>query len=310
MARHGVQVAVQRSIFVGAAVLAAGISGLHDNRALRAQAPATDAPSFEVASVKPNASGDGFMRIGGPPGRFAATNVPLRQLIQMAYEIQPFQLEGGSGWISSDRFDIVAKTDTSLTPPVPGVPGPLQLMMRTLLADRFKLVVHHETKEQAIYALVLARADGKLGPQLKKSETDCAAMAAAARGRSGPPPAPPAPGVRPQCGMMMRPGGMSAGGFPLSQLVASLSANLQRVVVDRTGLTGTFDLDLTWTPDQMPQRAPGAGDGPIQFNGVPIDPNGPSLFTAIQEQLGLKLESTKGQVDMLVIDRAEKPAGD
>jgi uncharacterized protein (TIGR03435 family) len=280
----------------------------HDGRLwAQAQGAASDGPSFEVASVKQNKSGDGFMRIGGPPGRFNATNVPLRQLVQLAYQIQTFQLEGGPSWISSDRFDIVAKIEGNLPSPMPGVPGPIPLMMRTLLADRFKLMVHHETKEQSIYALVMARADGKLGSQLKKSETDCAALAAA-RGRSGPPPQPPSPGVRPQCGMMMRPGGLSAGGFPLSQLVASLSGNLQRVVVDRTGLTGNFDLDLTWTPDQMPQqqgpRPPGAPDLP------PIDPNGPSLFTAVQEQLGLKLESTKGPVDVLVIDRAEKPTED
>ncbi len=276
----------------------------------QAQSPASDGPSFEVASVKQNKSGDGFMRLGGPPGRFNATNVPFRQLITFAYQIQPFQLEGGPGWVSSDRFDIVAKTDASLAPPTPGVPGPLQLMMRTLLADRFKLVVHNETKEQSIYALVLARPDGKLGSQLKISETDCAAIFAAARGRGGPPQGPPpmTPGGRPQCGVMMRPGGISAGGFPLSQLVASLSGNLQRVVLDRTGLTGNYDLELTWTPDQMPQqqgpRPPGAPELP------PIDPNGPSLFTAVQEQLGLKLESTKGPVDVLVIDRAERPTDD
>ena len=277
---------------------------------LVAQTPATDAPSFEVASVKPNTSGDGFVRVGGPPGRFNATNVPLRMLIQMAYQIQPFQLEGGPGWIGADRFDIVAKVGGDVpAPPGPGVPGPVQLMTRTLLTDRFKLVVHHETKEQAIYALVLARSDGKLGPQLKPSTTDCAAVAAA-RGRSGPPPALPVPGVRPQCGMMVRPGGLSAGGLSIAQVATNLSANVQRIVVDHTGLTGAFDVDLTWTPDQVPQRAPGAGDGPIQFNGVSIDPNGPSLFTALQEQLGLKLESTRGPVDVLVIDRAEKPTED
>jgi uncharacterized protein (TIGR03435 family) len=290
----------------GVAVVAVGFPRAEPLRA-QAQSTAADGPSFEVASVKQNKSGDAFMRIGGPPGRFNATNMPLRQLVQLAYQIQPFQLEGGPGWISSDRFDIVAKTDGNLPPQTPGVPGPIQLMMRTLLADRFKLVLHHETKEQAIYALVMARADGKLGPQLKKSETDCAALAAA-RGRGAEPSAPPTPGVRPQCGMMIFPGSLSAGGLPLSQFAANLSGNLQRIVVDRTGLTGSFDVDLTWTPDQMPQqqgpRPPGAPEFP------PIDPNGPSLFTAVQEQLGLKLESTKGPVDVLVIDRAERPAED
>jgi uncharacterized protein (TIGR03435 family) len=161
------------------AVVAVSFPHAEPLRAQAQSAPA-DGPSFEVASVKQNKSGDAFMRIGGPPGRFNATNMPLRQLVQIAYQIQPFQVEGGPSWIGSDRFDIVAKTDGNLPPPTPGVPGPIQLMMRTLLADRFKLVVHHETKEQSIYALVMARADGKLGPQLKKSETDCAALAARA----------------------------------------------------------------------------------------------------------------------------------
>jgi uncharacterized protein (TIGR03435 family) len=292
---------MKRSMLVAAAVVFVGT-------ALVAQTPATDAPSFEVASVKPNTSGDGFVRVGGPPGRFSATNVPLRMLIQMAYQVQPFQLEGGPGWIGTDRFDIVAKVGGDVpAPPGPGVPGPVQLMTRTLLADRFKLVVHRETKEQAIYALVLARADGKLGPQLKPSTADCAAVAAA-RGRSGPPPALPAPGVRPQCGMMVRPGGLSVGGLSIAQFATNLSGNVQRVVVDRTGLTGAFDVDLTWTPDQIPQ---GRGNLPPGAPALPpIDPNGPSLFTAIQEQLGLKLEPTKGPVDVLVIDRAAKPTDD
>jgi uncharacterized protein (TIGR03435 family) len=302
MTRHSVQLAMQRSILVAVVVVLGA--------ALFAQTPPAqgDAPGFEVASVKLNTSGDGFVRIGGPPGRFNATNVPLRMLIQMAYQIQPFQLEGGPSWTNSDRFDIVAKVGGDLpVPSAPGIPGPIQLMMRTLMADRFKLVVHHEMKEQTTYALVLARVDGKLGPQLRMSATDCVALAAA-RGRGGALPPPPAPGVRPQCGAMMRPGGLSAGGTSIAQLVGTLSANLQRIVVDRTGLTGTFDVDLTWTPDQMSQ---GRGDLPPGAPALPpIDPNGPSLFTAIQEQLGLKLESTKGPADMLVIDRAEKPTDD
>jgi uncharacterized protein (TIGR03435 family) len=277
----------------------------------QAQAPAADAsanPVFEVASVKQNRSGEGFIRVGmAPGGRFTATNVPLRQLILMAYQVQPFQIVGGPNWITSDRFDIVAKAAGDVPPPAPGVVGPMQLMMRTLLADRFKLTLHNEQKEMPIYALVLAKADGKLGPQLRQSTTDCASIMRAAAQRGGPPP-PPSFNEPIQCGMRVFPGALTAGGFPLSQLTQFLSSTVQRIVVDRTGLTGNFDLNMTWTPDQMPQ---GRGDPPPGAPPLPaIDPNGPSIFTAVQEQLGLKLESTKAPVDVLVVDRAEHPTED
>ncbi len=108
--------------------------------------------------------------------------------------------------------------------------------------------------------------------------------------------------------MMARPGGVKAGGTPINQILQLLSQNVQRIVVDRTGLTGNYDIDLTWTPEQLPQ---GRGDAPPGAPALPpIDPNGPSLFTALQEQLGLKLESTRGPVDVLVIDKVERPSED
>jgi uncharacterized protein (TIGR03435 family) len=277
----------------------------------QAPAPAADTsanPVFEVASVKQNRSGEGFIRVGmAPGGRFTATNVPLRQLIQLAYQIQPFQIVGGPNWIASDRFDIVAKAAGDVPPPTPGVAGPIQLMMRALMAERFKLTLHNEQREMPIYALVLAKADGKLGPQLKPSTTDCAALMGAAARRGGPPPL-PSFNEPMQCGMRVFPGALSAGGFPLSQLTQFMSSTVQRIVVDRTGLTGNFDLNMTWTPDQMPQ---GRGDPPPGAPPFPaIDPNGPSIFTAVQEQLGLKLESTRAPVDVLVVDRAEHPTED
>jgi uncharacterized protein (TIGR03435 family) len=274
---------------------------------LWAQSPGSaDTASFEVATVKQNNSGEPFVRIGmAPGGRFTATNVPLRQLITIAYQVQPFQIDGGPNWMASDRFDIVAKAAGELPPPQPGRPGPLQSMMKALLADRFHLVVHNARKEMPIYALLPARSDGKLGPRIHQSTTDCAAILAAGRRGGGPPPQPPSLTDPIPCGMRVLPGGLSIGGMPLSQFAQFASGTLQRIVVDRTGLTSNFDIDLTWTPDQLPQGrgdpSPGAPALP------PIDPNGPSLFTAVQEQLGLKLESTKGPVDVLVIDRAEKP---
>src|SRR5262249_45994631 len=144
-----------------------------------------------------------------------------------------------------DRFDIVAKAEGELPPPgavAPGVAGPQQLMLRSLLADRFKLAVHHETRDMPIYALVLARADGKLGPKIHTSDVDCAALGAA-RGRGGPSPAPPQPGDRMMCGMRMAPGQIDGGGFPLSQLATTLSPIVQRVVVDHSGLAGNYDYE-------------------------------------------------------------------
>ena len=269
------------------------------------------APAFEVASIKPNTSGDGRVMMQNQPGRYSATNVSLRLLIRNAYQLQDFQITGGPGWIASDRFDINAKVPDefrAMAPPAPGSgPSPLGLMIRALLAERFKLVVHTETKDSPIYALVLARSDGKLGPALKKSETDCAPVFGAARGRGPmPPPGPPAPGEPMSCGIRIGPGNMAVGGAPLSQVANSLGMFAGRIVQDRTGLTGNYDFNLTWTPDNMPQRPPGAPDVPPQ-NGVAVDPNGPSLFTAVQEQLGLKLDSQRGPVELLVIDRAEKP---
>jgi len=153
-----------------------------------AQAP-PPAPAFEVASVKPNKAGDKRVSIGMQPGgRFTAAGVTLRMLIGLAYGTpQPrpdSQMIGGPDWIGSDRFDIVAKAEGDV---VPGPNGQLPLMLRALLADRFKLAVHNESRELPIYALVKSRSDGRLGPQLSPATVDCAALGAA-RGRGGAPP--------------------------------------------------------------------------------------------------------------------------
>jgi uncharacterized protein (TIGR03435 family) len=259
---------------------------------------------FEVASIKPNPAG-----FAGPTqsqiqpgGRFVATNIPVRLLIGQAYQVQSYRLVGGPRWLSTDGFDINAKADGDLFPRA-GV-RPLEGALRTLLADRFKLVVHTEIRQLPIYALVLARSDGRLGPNLtRSSRTDCDAVLAAARGSSGgPPPPPPPPGHAPPCGGRTGNGTFAMDSATPSQLANYLSAYLEKRVVDQTELTGRFNADLTWTPDQMPQRPPGTPDD------LPaIDPNGPSIFTAVQEQLGLKLKPTTGPVEVLVIDRVEPP---
>ncbi|HEX4347017.1 MAG TPA: TIGR03435 family protein [Vicinamibacterales bacterium] len=281
-----------------------------------AQTPAPSANlAFDVVSVKANPQGPGgpvFTRIQ-PGGRLDATNVPLSMLITQAYRIQPFQLIGAPAWVASDRFDISAKAPqgVELSPTPPGAPpGPQQTMMRAMLADRFKLKVHIEQRETPSYELVLARADGKLGPTLTRSETDCAAEVAAARARGAAPPPPPAFGQPMTCGMMMGPGSVNAGSVTLIQFATAISQQVGRTIVDRTGLTGNFNVMLTYTPDRMPQRPAGAPDGPVTVNGVPIDPNGPSLLAAIQEQLGLKLESSKTNMDVVVVDSVEHPTED
>jgi uncharacterized protein (TIGR03435 family) len=273
-----------------------------------AQGANAGAQSFEVASVKQNKSGEGFVAFRiQPGGRFTATNVPLRELIRAAYQVQNFQIVGAPRWGESERFDIVAKAENDFPQgPPTGAPGPLQYMLQSLLAERFKLKAHRETREMPVYELVMARSDGRTGPKLVPSSTDCAAVAAARRG--GGPPGPPAlaPGQRMQCGMRIGPGTISAGGMSLAMFANGIAPMVGRVILDRTGLTGNFDIDLEWTPDRMPQGGPPPGGPDLP----PIDPNGPSIFTAVQEQLGLRLESTRGPVDVLVVDSVEPPTPD
>jgi uncharacterized protein (TIGR03435 family) len=262
---------------------------------------------FEVASVKPNRSGErnGMLR-RQPGGRMSATNMPLRQLIMFAYQMTPMTLVGGPSWMNDSRFDIVAKLDGD-PPPVPLGSGPdaMMLAMRTLLAERFKLEVHQESRQLDVYALVLARAGGSAGRSLKPSTQDCSPEAIRAMtARAGAGAAPPPPTEIPQCGARMSPGRLLMGGMPLLMLTRPLGEAVGRIVVDRTGLTGNWDADLTFALDQNRATPPGV-DSP-----APPDPNAPSIFTAVQEQLGLKLESTKAPVDVLAIDQVEPPSPD
>jgi uncharacterized protein (TIGR03435 family) len=260
------------------------------------------AQQFEVASVKQNTSGDGREFIGfGAGGRVTFTNVPARQLITAAYQLPPFQLAGGPSWIDSDRFDIVGKLagePPAAAPPRPD--GPQMLAMRALLADRFKLKLHKETRQLDVYNLVMLK-PGVTGPSLKTSTTDCAAIAAARRG--GAPPPPPNPNAPMLCGIQSMPGLIRMGGVPLAPVVQMLTNQSQRLVFDHTNLTGNWDLTLKFAFEQRGQPPPGA-------NVPPPDPDAPSLFTAIQEQLGLKLEPAKAPVEVTVIDSIEHPTDD
>lgn len=259
--------------------------------------------AFEVASVRVNRSSpQGRFFRQQPGGRFEVTNMPLRDLIQFAYQVRNFQVEGGPDWLGTTSFDIVAKSAGDVPLVAPGQTSPYMLMLRTLLAERFKLVVRDETREMPIYALALARSDGKLGPQLSVSNTDCAAFMKAAQGG-----APPPPTDRVTCGLRIGPGRLDMGAFGLSEMANALGMLLQRTVVNRTGLTGNFDASMKFALEQLPGMLlppPGAPGAP------PIDPDAPSIFTALQEQLGLKLESARGPVRLIVVDRAEMPTED
>jgi bla regulator protein blaR1 len=245
---------------------------------------------FDVASVKPNMSGAPGLDIDTQPGgRLTITNASLRNLITFAYRIQDNQLVGGPDWQRTARFDVVAKAEKAATT------EELLVMLRPLLGERFKLAVHHESRELPIYALVVQRADGRTGGQLKTSDVDCSGL--------------PGTGSR-GCAFSVSFGNIRARGMPVARLAAALSPFAGRIVVDRTGISGPHDFDLTWTPDQFRGRQTAPGEQPPQVNGRIVDANGPSLFTAIQEQLGLKLESTTGPVDVLVIDGAERPVGE
>jgi len=278
--------------------IAAMATGLH------AQAPER-LPSFEVASVRKNTSGDGRANMRTQPGgRFVVTNALLKGLIAEAFEmaVPPVLIDsrilGAPDWIGFERYDIVAKSSTEFRPSPDGPDSNLLLMLRSLLEERFKLRTHRETRELPIYELVVARADGRLGPALHKSDVDCDAIAAALRAGTLPPRQPNEP---PPCRLMGGPARTIAGGATMRQLAMNLSVRLERLVFDKTGLAGRFAFTLAWTPDQIPKEAPPPGV-------PPIDPNGPSLVTALQEQLGLKLEPARRPVDVLIVDHVEHAA--
>jgi uncharacterized protein (TIGR03435 family) len=256
-----------------------------------AQDGAPTVPAFDVVSVRPNRSGaEGQSGRVLPSGRLTMTNASLRTLIQNAYGVLPDQIVGGPRWLDADRFDIVAQTSQTLPPTAPGGPPSLtQLMVQRLLAERFGLVVRAETRERPIYALTLSRDDGRLRPRMTRASVDCdARMAAYGRGAA------PMP-ARTECGISRGVGRVSARGINMPMFAqAVLAGPAGRVVQDRTGLTGGFDLDLEFSPESATLGPAAAGDTA-------------SLFTALIEQLGLRLRAERAPVPVIVIDRADQP---
>jgi uncharacterized protein (TIGR03435 family) len=284
---------------VGTATVAASIvSGLVNARQTRAQSTqrtVASLPSFEVASVKPDRSGGTGAHIGLPPGRFIATNVTVKVLIGFAYEgkqarlwLGDNQVSGGPSWLSSERYDVEAKVEDSLvekgaeTLPFRQRAAPIRLMVQSLLSDRFKLKVSHTTKELPVFALVIAKNGSKL-----TESTHQEPMMTGGRGEIA--------GVKQSVEF-------------LANILSWLPELEGREVIDETGLKGTYDFTLHWTPDQS-QTAAFKGPLPATESAPLPESSGPSLFTAIQEQLGLKLEPTKGPVDIFIIDHVERPTG-
>jgi uncharacterized protein (TIGR03435 family) len=244
---------------------------------------------FEVASIKPHAPGETLSSFRLPSGGMTATNVTVRQLLLVVYDIQDFQLLGAPSWTGDDRWDIVAKLPGFVMPNDPTslsgqefktIQDQMQERIRNLLIDRFQLKVRREMKEQPIYALVLAKG----GPKITAAKL--------ADGN---------PGVRSSMS-----GGMGSATFTSSsmeKLAQSLSSRTGRAVVDKTGLTGKFDFKLEWMAEV---DQPGAVNTAVGAD-TP-KPSGPSIFTAVQEQLGLHLEAQRGLVDVVSIERIEKPS--
>jgi uncharacterized protein (TIGR03435 family) len=251
-----------------------------------AQAP----PAFDVATVKPNRDGAAPPRIGNEGGgRWQMIKLPIRSLLLSAYPADTSEIVGMPGWVESETYDVVGKAPENTTH------EQQQAMLQTLLADRFKFKGRLERLERPIYSLVLARRDGRLGPLLRKYEGDCDKFGAAyARGERLAMPA-PTNGASP-CGMTFGGNRILAGGITLPMLAQNITQAAGRVVFDKTGLTGVYEFTLTY--NQNPSAASDPGGDTV------------SIFTALQEQLGLKLEPDRGPVKVLVVDHIERPTPD
>ena len=256
-------------------LLAALAAGVGLARTLYAQQ--ADTPRFDVVSIKRNTSGDQGGKNGLDPGVYTGINVTVRRIIALAYLPLPnAQIVGGPAWINSERFDVRATFTGAPPRPV------LQEMMRGMLADRFRLRIHTESRPTPVFAMTVAR-PGALGPSLRRSVLDC----------SNPGQRPPATADGPSCAFQYTDGLIRGRGVTLEQIAAEIVAG--RTVVNRTGLEGFYDVELRWTPDATQ---------------APSDDAPPTLATALREQLGLRLESVILPMDHLVIDGVERPSQD
>ncbi len=288
---------------------------------LGAQTPA--APAFEVASIKPSAPGDPAnpltmipMAAPQPGGRFKATNFPLWALISTAWQLPDFRIVGGTKALMQVKYDILAKAETSATL---GQKDLLPLL-KSLLIERFQLKVHVEPREMGFYDLVLARADGRLGPELKPSQSDCShvdelnAKRAEALARGDLASIVPKPGEFLPCSIAPNVANgpqnlsMHGDGQEIKVLVDLLSQFTGKYVRDKTGLTGRYDFDMKLDMQTLLGLVQKLGLNVPTANVPQTD--GSSVMTVLSEQLGLKLEPTRGPVDVLVIDSVQAPTPD
>jgi len=275
-------------------------------------APVDPNTRYEVVAIRP-ADPSTLLSMRYTPGRFDATNMPLGLLLRQALQKADYQIVGIPGWADTERYSIRATAPES-TPLTANT-----TMLLNLLKDRFQLVTHPEVRELPIFNLVVARADRRLGPDLKATPAECQAIIAernaaakATAGRGGPPPLPPLgdPNGPPPCGFQrMGPGVTAGSGRTIADLIPILADLVGRPVIDKTALAGLYDFTLRFAPESagtpgLFRFLPPGASPPV------ADPNAPSLTAALQEQLGLKLEGARGPVDVVVVDRFERPTLD
>ena len=288
-------VVIQSSVIVAVCVAMSGPMGPIVGAQATTGAVTANPPRFDVATVKRNLSGTSEIgTVFQPGGWYRASNVRLRDLVSEAHQVRDFQVAGGPSWVASERFDIEAKSEDAaafeLVPKADGtraIPEKPFLMLRELLKDRFKLVVHREMREGPVYALAMSRA-GRRGPGLRPFAVNCAAID----------PKNPPPGVGHCGGIRRAPGRLEGRTATMAQLARSLSILLQRPVIDRTGLSDPFDFDMEWTPINLN----------VDAAATPASEFAPTLLAALDEQLGLKLDAQRAPIEYVVIDSAERPA--
>ena len=247
-------------------------------------------PAFEVATIKLNRDGADAPRIGNAGGgRWQMIKLPIRSLLLSAYPADTSEIVGMPGWVASDTYDVIGKTAENATY------EQQQAMLRTLLAERFQFKGRLESLDRPIYSLVLNRRDGRLGPQMRKYEGDCDKLSAATPPAERPTMPTPSNGA-PACGMMFGGNRILAGGIALRMLAQNITQAAGRVVFDKTGLEGRYEISLSY--NQNPSTGSDPGGDTV------------SIFTALQEQLGLKLEPDRGPVRVLVVDHIERPTPD
>jgi bla regulator protein blaR1 len=266
----------------------------------QAQSQTVPKPSFEVASVKQSKDWRGIAIQMQPGGRMVVNGATLSFLIAHAYEIQPFQISGGPTWTYSSSYDIEAKSSGPVSP------AQIKLMLQSLLEERFKLKMHRETRDMPVYELVVP----KDGHELKMTKND---KGSAVIGEPIPPQQPPVgsdgkPMVQPPGSVWQLNGQLQGKAIQLDEVAKTLSRIVGRTIIDKTGLTGAYDFSLKWTPENIQPNALNTANNMANNSAPSADLSEPSILTAIQEQLGLKLEPSKGQGEFFIIDSAEKPS--